>query len=112
MLLSRTCGCVALRHQVGPAFAHMAVRRMFLPARNAATRSSGAWIAGRLRAIQPRQIDAGDRATAGGGGLIVARGLEADAEQRIRSAHRAIEIREKRIWAASIMNRTGGDSRA
>jgi len=43
----------------------MAVWRMFLPARNAATRSSGAWIAGRLRAIQPRQIDVGDRATAG-----------------------------------------------
>ena len=79
MLLSRTCGRVALRHQAGPAFAHMAVRPRFPPARDAAARSSGAWIAGRLRAIQPRQIDVGDRATAGAEMLHTLSGQTAEA---------------------------------
>jgi len=51
----------------------------------------------RCRAEGPVDTDVGPwRVLPWRGGLIVARGLEADAEQRIRSAHRAIEIREKR----------------
>jgi hypothetical protein len=48
----------------------------------------------------PKVLCAGDvgpwRVLVGRSGLTVARGPRADAEQRIESAHRAIEIREKR----------------
>ncbi len=51
----------------------------------------------RRRAEGPVHTDVGPwRVLPWPGGLIVTRGPQADAEQRIRSAHRAIEIREKR----------------
>jgi hypothetical protein len=51
----------------------------------------------RCRAEGPVHADVGPwRVLPWRGGLMAARGLEADAEQRIRSAHRVIEIRDKR----------------